>query len=227
MCETALHIKPRVKTNETRKRCPCVRFPDPFDSLPLFPDLCTQRAQHIGWEWSMYVFSIYQETHKAHRSIGTLKTGHGLRHLLSQRQEDQKLKVIISYLREFEASWGHLGLCLKQTKPKPKQNSQKGERQERQEGGPSHNAKHNAGAFCLRVLFIFPTALCGKWAYSHFTSRVWEDTCNLLSTQSHKAVGGARLTEALLCPQCSWSPWFTEGACVIPICILQAANAGC
>jgi hypothetical protein len=26
-------------------------------------------------------------------------------------------------LREFEGSWGHLRLCPKQTKPKPKQNS--------------------------------------------------------------------------------------------------------
>lgn len=190
--------------------------------------ICALKGLSTLAENEVCTYSAYTKKHTRPIDPQELwKPGMGSDTCYPSAREDQKLKVIISYLREFEASWGHLGLCLKQTKPKPKQNSEKGERQERQEGGPSHNAKHNAGAFCLRVLFIFPTALCGEWAYSHFTSRVWEDTCNLLSTRSHKAVGGARLTEALLCPQCSWSPWFTESACVIPICILQAANAGC
>lgn len=118
-------------------------------------------------------------------------------------------------LREFEACLGHLGSCLKQTNPKPKQNSEKGERQAREERGPSHNGRHDAGAFCLGLHLIFPAALLVN---------------RLIPTSQAKGQGlrtvvGARLTEALLCSQGSWSPWFSEGVCVIPICIAQAVTS--
>ena len=130
MCETALHIRLRVKTNETRKRCPSARFPDNLDSLPLFPEeTCALRGFSTLAENEVRTYSAYTE--KRTRSIDsawTLKTGRVcLRHLLSQRREDQKIKVIISYLGSLKAAGVTWGFVQNKQNPNPNKTLEKGQ----------------------------------------------------------------------------------------------------
>lgn len=149
MHETAPHIKPSVKTNESEQRCPCVRLPDSFDSLPLFPEFLKSQGGSKGSARLLRMRYVRIQLILRNMQGPWIPRAWAEMPVIPAWG---RIKVIISYL----GSSGSLG---SQTNPKPKQNSEKGERQAREERGPPHNGRHDAGAFCLGLHLIFPTAL--------------------------------------------------------------------
>lgn len=89
----------------------------------------------LGIEYG-HTWHILRDTHAPYIQHECRKLGVGSDTCYPSIGEDQKFKVILSHLSSLRPACGHLGLCLKQTKPKPKQRSEKGERKERQETGP-------------------------------------------------------------------------------------------
>lgn len=90
--------------------------------------VCSKDSAHLRGIECVHIWHILRNTQVPH-DCG--KLGVASDTCYPRIGEDQNFKVILSYLARLRPAWGHLALCLKQTKPK--QNSEEGERKERLE----------------------------------------------------------------------------------------------
>lgn len=161
-----------------------------------------------------YLTHIEKHTCSIH-STWMLKTGCGLKHLLTQHWGGSEVQSHSQSLIEFEASLGSLGTLSKTNKAQTQAEVWE-RRKERKAGDRTwspHDGKYHT-ALPLLLPLTFPA--CGEQAYSHFTNGGAVSERTPVICWTHKA--RECWLEQDWGPQSSWSPWFTEGGCVVLIC---------
>lgn len=160
MHETAPHIKPSVKTNESEQRCPCVRLPDSFDSLLLFPEFLKSQGGSKGSARLLRMRYVRIQLILRNTQGPWIPRAWAEMPVIPAWG---RIKVIISYLGS-SGSLGSLGVLSKTNKPQTQTKLRERRKASKGRERTTPQWKARCRSFLPRTPFNFPDSAFGEQA---------------------------------------------------------------